>query len=574
MENSISTNNNAILDYRSYRPASILVIDLVKHSKRSKRDIDSIQKTMEEIFLDAIKHLHITEKLFNYTGDGYFCSLIGDSSTRIMDFINYSFPLLNKRLSPFAQKYRAGLDFGLVHLRNNVLTGAKSHFDMPGIIAARLESKANENQILCTDTVFKVFGHHYSEMFSKEKTWIQTKDRKILTYELIPIDLDGEGFHQLIYDYLLKNYSLDKFTNKRRKILIVDDDSFLRETIVKLFEVLDTPYEIIAAKDGREALSFFKAEEFAVVFTDLKMPGIDGTDLLKKIIQLDPNQIVVLMTGFYSLNVVKHFIAEGGFFVIAKPFGVEDVATTVNFAVACGTALRLRNKIRSMDDLVSFLFGLHTLYHYLNALLHNVKDSIDTTHSLIRHKAQHIVKNLVECFNPGNDVVHKLNIANKQMSTLKHISDIVGRVKIEELEENLHKIVEDLKKDYPKVIFEINCSFPSENNKYMKYASATVLIVCELIDNAIEAINGEGKIEINISLLESSGKLNIFVHDSGDGIKNEFINKVFNEGFSTRGQGRGLGLSLIQETVNLHYGKITYSYDRGAIFKVELFPFC
>ena len=131
-------------------------------------------------------------------------------------------------------------------------------------------------------------------MFSKEGIWIQTKDRKLLAYELTPLDLDREGFHQLIYDYLLRNISLEKYQdNSRRKILIVDDDPFLRETIEKLFNVLDASYEIITAKNGNEALNIFKADEFALVFTDLRMPGIDGIDLLKRIIQLDPHQIVV-----------------------------------------------------------------------------------------------------------------------------------------------------------------------------------------------------------------------------------------------------------------------------------------
>ena len=188
------------------------------------------------------------------------------------------------------------------------------------------------------------------------------------------------------------------------------------------------------------------------------------------------------MTGYYSLDVVKQFIMAGGFFVMRKPFGVEDIATTTNFAVACDSALRLRNKIRSMEDLVSFLFCLHTLYRYFTSLLSNVDDPVDTTHSLIRHKAKHIVKNLVEFLKPGNDVILKMNIANRQISTLKHLSDLVGRVKIDDFAAHLNSIINDLKKDYPKVHFNINCSLPHENDTFIKYASATVLIICELID--------------------------------------------------------------------------------------------
>ena len=68
-------------------------------------------------------------------------------------------------------------------------------------------------------------------------------------------------------------------------------------------------------------------------------------------------------------------------------------------------------------------------------------------------------------------------------------------------------------------------------------------------------MNGEGNIELDIAFLKTSGKLNIIVHDSGKGIEEEAIKKIYNEGFSTRGQGRGLGLSLVQETIAIHHGK-------------------
>src|SRR5437764_325472 len=128
--------NNLLLDFRIYRPASVLVVDLVKHSSRGKAQVQLLQQTLEEVFLRAKRAMGMDDVCFNYTGDGYVCAFIGDASARILDFINSTIPELRRRFAQHDQKVRIGLDFGLVHLAPNALTGSAEHFDLPGIQAA------------------------------------------------------------------------------------------------------------------------------------------------------------------------------------------------------------------------------------------------------------------------------------------------------------------------------------------------------------------------------------------------------------------------------------------------------
>jgi two-component system sensor histidine kinase DcuS len=81
---------------------------------------------------------------------------------------------------------------------------------------------------------------------------------------------------------------------------------------------------------------------------------------------------------------------------------------------------------------------------------------------------------------------------------------------------------------------------------------------------------GTGKIETKISVLESTNVLRILVHDSGVGIPAELREKVFTEGVSTKGEGRGLGLWLIREAAHSLKGSISYEYDNGAKFLVHI----
>jgi class 3 adenylate cyclase len=173
-----------VVDLREYRPASVLVIDLVKHSTRSKEVVYEVQHSLEDVFSSVRKILALKEVYFNYTGDGYVCALTGEASSRAVDFLNAVIPRLRQKLEGHGQSFRIGMDFGLVHLRENTLTAKSEFFDSPSIVAARLEQSAKPDQILCSQRFHDVFKDYYGEVFSSEPLSIQAKDRIITAFEI------------------------------------------------------------------------------------------------------------------------------------------------------------------------------------------------------------------------------------------------------------------------------------------------------------------------------------------------------------------------------------------------------
>ncbi len=564
---------NKIIDLRMYRPASVLVVDLVKHSTRGKKVVHSIQKVMEEVFDNALQRLKIDEAYFNYTGDGYVCTLVGNSSVRILDFINSSFPILTRRFGPHNQQFRAGLDFGMVHLRRNSLTGAKEHFDLPGIRAARLEGVANSGQILCTNTVHNIFSHHYPEMFSEQPKIVKTKDRHISSYEVSPID--AEQVQRLFSDYLFKKIPMETTPEEqRKKILIVDDDPVILDVISEVLNKMLPGYEIVTAESGREALDIFQPGQFAMVLADIVMPGVDGIEITERFTTEDPDQIVVMMSGYYSEDQVRRFLSSGGFLSLQKPINFHDLKDIVGLAFTAGTPLSFRNKLQVIcDEPTTFLFLLQEISQSLNSVLRQVNDPSDIAHGLLRHKAKHIVRDFLEYLKPGSDVTGFMTSASTQLRCIERLSRAVGRVKVDEFESHLKHLVDDVRRANPKIEFRLSCSFPKTSWEAIPFATSTVLIIYELIDNAINAVDGAGRIEIEVALLETTGMVNIVVSDTGGGIPAEMVDKVFEEGVSTKGQGRGLGLSLASEASRLLRGEITYDYHNGAVLRVVLFPF-
>lgn len=111
--------------------------------------------------------------------------------------------------------------------------------------------------------------------------------------------------------------------NKSVNILIVDDDESIRDSCTQVLK--KEGYGVKAAKDGEEGLNAFKKEFFHLVFLDLKLPGIDGMEVLKKIKEENPATPVIIITGYASITSAVECMKRGAFDYLAKPFSPEEL---------------------------------------------------------------------------------------------------------------------------------------------------------------------------------------------------------------------------------------------------------
>lgn len=102
------------------------------------------------------------------------------------------------------------------------------------------------------------------------------------------------------------------------KILVVDDEAVIREGIRRILE--KEGYQVEPKSSGRVALERLQEEDFDLVITDLKMPGMGGLELLKAIRILQPNVPVILITGYSTVETAVEAIKNGAFDYLAKPF--------------------------------------------------------------------------------------------------------------------------------------------------------------------------------------------------------------------------------------------------------------
>jgi DNA-binding NtrC family response regulator len=108
------------------------------------------------------------------------------------------------------------------------------------------------------------------------------------------------------------------------KILVADDEKIKRITLAD--DLATQGHEVVTAADGEEALEKLAAQPFDVVVTDLKMPKLDGIELLKRIKQGDLAEIeVIMMTAYGSIPVAVEAVKLGAFDFLTKPFRNEDL---------------------------------------------------------------------------------------------------------------------------------------------------------------------------------------------------------------------------------------------------------
>jgi DNA-binding NtrC family response regulator len=114
----------------------------------------------------------------------------------------------------------------------------------------------------------------------------------------------------------------------KRRILVVDDQESMRTLLRDMLEVIG--YEVTVAEGGDEALRLMQAGAFDLVLTDLNMPSMDGTALLRAIKSVNPELPVVIITGYGTYHTEKRVMREGANGYISKPCTLAKIESTLS----------------------------------------------------------------------------------------------------------------------------------------------------------------------------------------------------------------------------------------------------
>ena len=127
----------------------------------------------------------------------------------------------------------------------------------------------------------------------------------------------------------------------RISILIVDDEDSVRDSLYNWF--IDDGYRVDCAENAKKALSLLNEKEYDIVLADIKMPGMDGMEMHRRIKALPHVPIVIIMTAFASVDTAVQALKEGAFDYVTKPFDPDDLSHLIRNA-ATQVALKAENE--------------------------------------------------------------------------------------------------------------------------------------------------------------------------------------------------------------------------------------
>ncbi len=165
------------------------------------------------------------------------------------------------------------------------------------------------------------------------------------------------------------------------RLLIVDDEQTLSESIRRVFS--KEGYDVDVTNSAESALEMLNMNVYHVVITDIILPGIDGIDLLKKIKERLPEQIVIIITAYASIDTAIRAIRLGAYDYIVKPIIHEEIKQTVKNAVKQHT-LQSENMILKKQIERQYAFtDIIASSSLMNDVINHIKKVADTKSNVL-----------------------------------------------------------------------------------------------------------------------------------------------------------------------------------------------
>ena len=120
--------------------------------------------------------------------------------------------------------------------------------------------------------------------------------------------------------------------NGKGKLLIVDDEFSVRDSLGKWFR--EDGYEVATAEGANEALSLLAGAKYDLALVDIKMRGTDGIELQRRFREVDPEMLVIIMTGYASVETAVAALKNGAYDYVNKPLDPDEIAHTVEKALS------------------------------------------------------------------------------------------------------------------------------------------------------------------------------------------------------------------------------------------------
>ncbi len=152
-------------------------------------------------------------------------------------------------------------------------------------------------------------------------------------------------------------------------LLIVDDEESVRDSLCNWF--IEDGYDVDYAANAKEALTKIEAGDFDIILADIKMPGMDGLEMHRRIKAINSEAIVIVMTAFASVETAVQALKDGAFDYVTKPFDPDDLSHLIRNAA---NQISLKNENETLKNKVVSLENIEDIVGNSKAMIKVLKD--------------------------------------------------------------------------------------------------------------------------------------------------------------------------------------------------------
>jgi signal transduction histidine kinase len=368
---------------------------------------------------------------------------------------------------------------------------------------------------------------------------------------------------------------------KKWPLLLVDDEEDIRDVLH--VSIADMGYAVHTAENGERAIDIFRQIDPPIVVTDIKMPGMDGIELLQKIKRENPETEVVMITGHGDMDLaIKSLKFEATDF-ITKPINVDALEIALK---------RVQDKIVMKRQLKTYTQNLEALVREKTEL----QDHLSSL-GLMIGSISHGIKGLLTGLDGGMYLV-ETGISKENQAQIKEgwetVKLMVGRIRKMVLEilysakeRDLHwervdplGFAEDLAAIFASKIKGQNIEFIQDFDKTVGRfeidAGYIHSALTNILENAVDACakdTSKTYHKIVFGVRQDPNHVIFAVFDNGVGMDSDTVAKLFTPFFSSKGRhGTGLGLFIAHKIVRQHGGEIQVKSTpgQGTLFTIKI----
>ncbi len=376
--------------------------------------------------------------------------------------------------------------------------------------------------------------------------------------------------------------------DKKGRILIIDDEAGIRQGCCRVLQ--PQGFTVETAENFQDGVGKIQESDYDLVLLDVMLPDGKGIDLLKPILERDPETVPIIITGYATVELAVDGIKKGAYNFISKPFTADLLSLTVNQGLEKRRLTLEARRLQAIEHEKAEMTRARDEAEKLNEfkssfllmMAHELRSPVSGAQSLVRTLLHGLAGELKQQqFDLLSRVEIRLDYLLIMINDILTLAssksiDIDQPLEQIQLQPLMHQVIESFDEEAKSQQVTVKFTAPSKSITVMATEKGLITVIRNLIGNAIKYSKHGGTVQIGIQ--KKPGEVMISVSDDGIGIPAEDIPHIWDEFFRAKNAhlsgitGTGLGLSIVKQYIDDFGGQVgvTSKVGEGTTFTVSL----